>query len=112
MTQFHLQSWPVDGGPNETTPTISLIERSRKHWRDTGYSLIAVQTTPRYYDSYNNPTTHCYAHRVGSEATGVYCGLCGLFRQLEVEDSVNVFTTVCKLRKQRPAILSSKVMLL
>lgn len=47
--------------------------------------------------------------RVGCEAAGVYCGLCVLFRQLDVEDYVDVFSTVRKLRKQRPAIFTSKV---
>ncbi len=43
------------------------------------------------------------------EAVGVYCGLCVLFRQLEVENSVNVLTALRALRKQRPGILTSKV---
>jgi len=46
---------------------------------------------------------------VKSEATGIYCALCVLLRQYEVEGCVNVFTTVTKLRKQRPGIFKSKV---
>lgn len=43
------------------------------------------------------------------EASGVYCGLCILLRQLEVEDAVDVVCTMERIRQQRPAVLTSKV---
>ena len=58
-----------------------------------------VNLCNRYHDN----------RRVGCEAAGVYCGLCVLFRQLDVEDFMDVFSTVRKLRKQRPAVFTSKV---
>ena len=40
---------------------------------------------------------------------GVYCGLCILLRQLEVENAVDVVSTIEKIRQQRPSLLTSKV---
>ena len=47
--------------------------------------------------------------RVREEASGVYCALCILLRQLEVEDAVDVVSTMERIRQQRPAVLTSKV---
>lgn len=43
------------------------------------------------------------------EMGGVYCGLCVLLRQLEVEGAVDVVSTMERIRQQRPALLTSKV---
>ena len=43
------------------------------------------------------------------EVSGVYCGLCILLRQLEVEGSADLVTTAQKLRQKRPAIITNKV---
>ena len=40
---------------------------------------------------------------------GVYCGLCVLLRQLEVENAVDVVSTMERMRRQRPGLLTSKV---
>lgn len=48
-------------------------------------------------------------YRVSEEVGGVYCGLCILLRQLEVEEAVDVVSTMEKIRRQRPASLTSKV---
>lgn len=44
-----------------------------------------------------------------AEASGVYCALCILLRQMEVEGCVDVVTTCRYLREQRPGILTSQV---
>lgn len=44
-----------------------------------------------------------------AEASGVYCALCVLLRQMEVEGCVDVVTTCRYLREQRPGILTSQV---
>ena len=48
-------------------------------------------------------------YSVVNEAAGIYCALCILLRQLEVEGSVDLVTTVQRLRRQRPGILTAKV---
>lgn len=45
-----------------------------------------------------------------TEASGIYCALCVLLRQMEVEGCVDVVTTLQRLREQRPGILTSQVM--
>ena len=40
---------------------------------------------------------------------GVYCGVCILLRQREVEDAIDVVTTMERIRLQRPSIFASKV---
>ena len=54
-------------------------------------------------------TVCIHACRVDSEVGGVYCGLCILIRQVEVENAVDVVTTMEKLRQQRPALFTNKV---
>ena len=46
---------------------------------------------------------------VESELSGVYCGICILLRQLEVEGCADLVTTAQKLRQKRPAIITNKV---
>lgn len=46
---------------------------------------------------------------VEGEASGVYCGVCILLRQLEVEGCADLVTTAQKLRQKRPAIITNKV---
>ena len=43
--------------------------------------------------------------------SGVYCGVCILLRQLEVEGCADLVTTAQKLRQKRPAIIANKVTL-
>ena len=51
----------------------------------------------------------CYCYSVESELSGVYCGICILLRQLEVEGCADLVTTAQKLRQKRPAIITNKV---
>ena len=46
---------------------------------------------------------------VDGELSGVYCGVCILLRQLEVEGCADLVTTAQKLRQKRPAIIANKV---
>ena len=46
---------------------------------------------------------------IEGEVSGVYCGVCILLRQLEVEGSADLVTTAQKLRQKRPAIITNKV---
>ena len=46
---------------------------------------------------------------VEGEVSGVYCGVCILLRQLEVEGCADLVTTAQKLRQKRPAIITNKV---
>ena len=39
----------------------------------------------------------------------MYCGLCVLLRQLEVEGAVDVVSTLERIKQQRPAVITSKV---
>jgi len=50
--------------------------------------------------------------RLEEEVGGVYCSLCVLQRQLEVEGAVDVVSAVERIRQQRPALLTSKVTIL
>ena len=45
-----------------------------------------------------------------TEASGIYCALCVLLRQMEVEGCVDVVNTLQRLREQRPGIFTSQVM--
>lgn len=47
--------------------------------------------------------------RVTSEVGVVYCGLCIALRMLEMEQAVDMVTTMERLRRQRPGLLRSKV---
>ena len=44
VAQFHLHGWPKEGVPPSPQMMIELVERSRQHWRETGFNLIAVHT--------------------------------------------------------------------
>ncbi len=50
-----------------------------------------------------------YLYRVKNELSGVYCGLCILMRMLQIEQEVDVVTTMERLRQQRPGMLRNKV---
>lgn len=44
VSQFHLHGWPREGVPPSASMMLELVEQSRKHWRETGFNLIAVHT--------------------------------------------------------------------
>ena len=41
---FHLHGWPKEGVPSSAQMMLELVEKSRLHWRETGFNLIAVHT--------------------------------------------------------------------
>jgi hypothetical protein len=51
---------------------------------------------------------NCF-YSVEGELSGVYCSLCILLRQLEVEGCADLVTAAQKIRKNRPAIITNKV---
>ncbi len=48
MTQsvkmYHLVGWPKEGVPDSGIPMLQIIQKSREHWKNTGFNSILLHT--------------------------------------------------------------------
>ena len=73
VAQFHLHGWPKEGVPPSPQMMIELVERSRQHWRETGFNLIAVHTATEWVvvtDSYALINVGMYLIKTGYVTDG------------------------------------------
>ncbi|KFD63244.1 hypothetical protein M514_13064 [Trichuris suis] len=94
VKQFHFHQWPDHSTPEEIGPLLDFLELVREHQPETNAEPLVV---------------HCSA---GCGRTGTFCALdyarC-LFKTEKLPAGFSVYGLVYDLRKQRPAMVQTRV---
>ncbi|XP_075688353.1 receptor-type tyrosine-protein phosphatase C [Rhinoderma darwinii] len=97
VSQFHYNQWG-DVLPKETKSLLEMIEKVRKTF---SCKRLEEQSS---HDKSVPLLVHCSD---GSQRTGTFCALWNLLESAQVEEVIDVFQTVKRLRRQRSGMVSS-----
>ena len=91
VTHYHFSAWPDHGVPVDKTCMIQFIHRLRK--------LHPYYDTPPLL-------VHCSA---GVGRSGTFIALDSMLQRMEVEDDLNIYEFVRKMRKKRVLMVQTDV---
>ena len=87
----------------------ALVKKSRFRWAYSKTYGIVLQSCYNNFRSIRCEFSWISSYRDGASLCGVFCAVFNCIQQINMDDSVDVFTTVRQLQIRRPEFCSTQV---